>query len=172
MSSVLGLLVSRSIARQSKCSVWRLEGEWWLRNVAEGRTESVSGHSRRMAAAIRRHPVRRRTDPPSCVPEASQPWPRRRRSAPRVNLHELRHTNITAALRAGIPVHVISRRVGHSKVSTTLDTYARHIPSADDMAAETIGRLLSDPVEWAHSGHTEPDSGTEQALTVDNQSNG
>ena len=66
---------------------------------------------------------------------------------PRVKLHELRHTNITAALGAGVPVHVISRRVGHSKVSTTLDTYTRHIPSADDMAAETIGRLLSEPVE-------------------------
>ena len=69
-------------------------------------------------------------------------------------------------------MHVISRRVGHSKVSTTLDTYARHIQSADDMAAETIGRLLSDPVKWAHSGHTEPDMGTEQAPTVDIQSNG
>ena len=74
---------------------------------------------------------------------------------PRVNLHELRHTNITAALRAGIPVHVISRRVGHSKVSTTLDTYARHIPSADDMAAETIGRLLSEPVLDSHRIVTE-----------------
>ena len=72
---------------------------------------------------------------------------------PRVNLHELRHTNITAALRAGLPVHVISRRVGRSKVSTTLDTYARHIPSADDMAAETIGSLLSEPVEWALWAH-------------------
>jgi integrase len=71
---------------------------------------------------------------------------------PRVNLHELRHTNITAALQAGVAVHVVSRRVGHSKVSTTLDTYARHIPSADDLAAETIGHLLEVP-KWSPNGH-------------------
>jgi len=71
---------------------------------------------------------------------------------PRVNLHELRHTNITAALQAGTAVHVVSRRVGHSKVSTTLDTYARHIPSADDLAAETMGRLLEGP-SWSPNGH-------------------
>ena len=71
---------------------------------------------------------------------------------PRVSLHELRHTNITAALQAGTAVHVVSRRVGHSKVSTTLDTYARHIPSADDLAAETIGRLLEGP-SWSPNGH-------------------
>jgi len=28
---------------------------------------------------------------------------------PRVNLHELRHTNITAAFRAEVPVQVVSR---------------------------------------------------------------
>jgi len=71
---------------------------------------------------------------------------------PRVNLHELRHTNITAALQVGTAVHVVSRRVGHSKVSTTLDTYARYIPSADDLAAETIGRLLEGP-SWSPNGH-------------------
>ena len=71
---------------------------------------------------------------------------------PRVSLHELRHTNITAALQAGTAVHVVSRSVGHSKASTTLDTYAQHIPSADDLAAETIGRLLEGP-SWSPNGH-------------------
>lgn len=72
---------------------------------------------------------------------------------PRLTLHELRHTSITAALRAGVPVHAVSRRVGHSKVSTTLDTYARHIPSDDDMAAAAMGRVLTEPVQWSPRGH-------------------
>ena len=71
----------------------------------------------------------------------------------RVVLHELRHTNITAALQAGTAVHVVSRRVGHSKVSTTLDTYARRIPSDDDMAAAAMGRVLTEPVQWSPRGH-------------------
>jgi len=38
--------------------------------------------------------------------------------------HALRHTMVTEALEAGVPVHVVQRMAGHSTVITTLAHYA------------------------------------------------
>ncbi len=38
--------------------------------------------------------------------------------------HWFRHTHATAMLLSGAPLHVVSRRLGHSDVQTTLDLYA------------------------------------------------
>lgn len=46
----------------------------------------------------------------------------------KVNLHALRHGVATARLAAGEDVVRVSRRMGHSRVSTTLDTYAHLVP--------------------------------------------
>lgn len=37
--------------------------------------------------------------------------------------HWMRHTHATALLLAGVPVHVVMRRLGHADVQTTLSTY-------------------------------------------------
>lgn len=58
-------------------------------------------------------------------------------------LHDGRHTAATLALQNGVPIHVVSGRLGHEKVSTTLDVYAAFLPTADRLAADTIGRLLA-----------------------------
>jgi len=36
----------------------------------------------------------------------------------------MRHSHATALLLSGVPVHVVSRRLGHADVQTTLNTYA------------------------------------------------
>ncbi len=38
--------------------------------------------------------------------------------------HWMRHSHATALLMAGVPVHVVSRRLGHADVQTTLELYA------------------------------------------------
>ena len=38
--------------------------------------------------------------------------------------HWFRHTHATALLLSGIPAHVVSRRLGHTDVQTTLNIYA------------------------------------------------
>lgn len=43
---------------------------------------------------------------------------------PRWTPHWFRHTHATALLLSGVPVHVVSRRLGHRDVQTTLNTYA------------------------------------------------
>jgi integrase/recombinase XerD len=37
--------------------------------------------------------------------------------------HWLRHTHAPALLLAGVPLHVVSRRLGHAGVQTTMDLY-------------------------------------------------
>jgi integrase len=53
----------------------------------------------------------------------------------RITVHGLRHTHATLALKARIPVKVVSRRLGHASIRITLDTYAHVIPDDDQEAA-------------------------------------
>jgi Phage integrase family len=64
----------------------------------------------------------------------------------RIKFHGLRHTCATLLLQAGTPVHVVSERLGHSKVQMTLEIYAHVLPDRQREAAETIGALLSGKV--------------------------
>ncbi|MEL6705720.1 MAG: tyrosine-type recombinase/integrase [Bacteroidota bacterium] len=41
-----------------------------------------------------------------------------------ITIHDLRHARATRWLMDGIPVHLVSRLLGHARVATTLDTYA------------------------------------------------
>lgn len=59
------------------------------------------------------------------------------------SVHSLRHTNITLQLMAGVPVVTVSGRAGHSRTSTTTDTYAYYIQSSDRSAAQTINSIFS-----------------------------
>ena len=46
----------------------------------------------------------------------------------RIKFHGLRHTCATLLLQARQPVHVVSERLGHAKVSMTMETYAHVLP--------------------------------------------
>jgi len=57
-----------------------------------------------------------------CVPRAWTP-------------HWLRHSHATALLLSGVPVHVVSRRLGHADVQTTLNLYAHVTEDAEMRSA-------------------------------------
>ena len=59
-----------------------------------------------------------------------------------IRFHDLRHTNVTLMLKANISPKVASARVGHSKVSTTLDIYSHVIREMQDEAAEKLNFYL------------------------------
>ena len=59
-----------------------------------------------------------------------------------ITFHGLRHTSATLALAAGVPVKVVSERLGHSKTSITLDLYSHVVPSLSQDAAARIGAIL------------------------------
>ena len=48
---------------------------------------------------------------------------------PEISPHDLRHTYATLALRSKVPVAVVSKTLGHSRISITLDIYRHVLPS-------------------------------------------
>jgi integrase len=56
--------------------------------------------------------------------------------------HCVRHTMATHLLRSGVPVTVVSRRLGHASVAMTLNVYSHVLEGDDDTAADTMGVLL------------------------------
>ena len=62
----------------------------------------------------------------------------------RIRLHDLRHTHATIAVKAGVPVKVISERLGHESPAFTLKQYAHVIPGMQAEAAGDIAALVAD----------------------------
>lgn len=60
----------------------------------------------------------------------------------RIRLHDLRHTHATITVKAGVPVKVISERLGHESPAFTLKQYAHVIPGMQAEAAAQIGELV------------------------------
>lgn len=52
-----------------------------------------------------------------------------------IRFHDIRHTSVTILINRGIHAKIISERIGHSKIGTTMDVYGHVIRSADVAAA-------------------------------------
>ncbi len=63
----------------------------------------------------------------------------------RIRLHDLRHTHATLALKAGVPVKVISERLGHESPAFTLKQYAHVIPGMQAEAAAQVAAMIDGP---------------------------
>jgi integrase len=61
---------------------------------------------------------------------------------PDMRFHDLRHTAASLMLNHGVPVIVVSRRLGHARASITLDLYGHMIPSLQYEAAEKMDSLV------------------------------
>ena len=59
-----------------------------------------------------------------------------------VRFHDLRHASATYLLRAGVPVQVVSQRLGHTRTSTTTDIYAHVMPGMGREAAEALEQQM------------------------------
>ena len=57
-------------------------------------------------------------------------------------LRDLRHFTATEMLRAGVPLPIVSRRLDHRRISTTLDFYAHVTPARDRFAADLLQSVL------------------------------
>jgi len=64
---------------------------------------------------------------------------------PRIVFHGIRHTHATLALADGANIKVLSERLGHADVRTTLRVYAHAIPSMQEQEADRIQRLFTRP---------------------------
>jgi len=67
-------------------------------------------------------------------------------------------------LNHGIPVIVVSRRLGHARPSITLDIHGHLIPGMQEEAAQMIDELII-PVEFQQLHPTAPDFDPRRAET-------
>ncbi len=59
-----------------------------------------------------------------------------------IKFHGMRHTAATVALKAGVPVKVVSQMLGHRSTDITLNLYMHALPSMQEEGAEKISDLL------------------------------
>ena len=64
-------------------------------------------------------------------------------AVPVIRLHDLRHTHATLLLLAGVPVHVVSERLGHASPVITMQVYAHVLPGSQREAAELFASLVN-----------------------------
>lgn len=61
---------------------------------------------------------------------------------PSIRLHDLRHSNATALIQAGVSPKVVQQRLGHADVNITLNTYTHVLPDMDIAAAEKLDEIM------------------------------
>jgi len=81
----------------------------------------------------------------------SQTFERISRNAglPVIRFHDLRHTHATLLIKEGVPVKVVSERLGHATTAFTIETYQHVLPGMQADAANLFGQLIG-----ASTGHT------------------
>jgi integrase len=71
-----------------------------------------------------------------------------RRQGFKLRFHDLRHTHASQLLEAGVPVKVVSERLGHASASITLDSYSHVLPGMQEVAvAKTDAAFGAAPAE-------------------------
>ena len=70
-------------------------------------------------------------------------WIVNRAGVPMIRLHDLRHTHGTLLIKLGVPVKVVSERLGHGNPTFTIDTYQHVLPGMQAEAARVFERLVA-----------------------------
>ena len=88
--------------------------------------------------------VRQDDETPYKPDSMTQKWERflEESGLPKIRRHDLRHSNATALIQAGVNPRVVQQRLGHSDVSITLNTYTHVLPEMDAAAADKIDAIL------------------------------
>lgn len=61
---------------------------------------------------------------------------------PAIRFHDLRHTNATLLLSAGVHPKVVQERLGHSQISVTMDIYTHVLEGMQREAVDKLGAML------------------------------
>ena len=67
----------------------------------------------------------------------------RREGLKDIRLHDLRHTHASLLLLDNVPMIVVSKRLGHANIQTTIDRYGHLLPTSDPEAAARIAEILN-----------------------------
>lgn len=91
-------------------------------------------------------------------PRTDRPWhgsnflrnvfgPTIKRAGVKCRPYDVRHTTATLLISAGVSVKVVSERLGHEDIQTTLRHYAHVMPGQQAAAASVMGQILIAPRE-------------------------
>ncbi|MDM5188577.1 site-specific integrase [Bacillus sp. DX4.1] len=61
---------------------------------------------------------------------------------PKIRFHDLRHTHATLLIQQNVNVKLISERLGHSDIGTTLNTYSHVLPDMQRSVAEKLDEVF------------------------------
>ena len=61
---------------------------------------------------------------------------------PKIRFHDLRHSHASLMIYQGEPMKLISERLGHSKISTTMDIYGHLLPNMQRDASDKLDATL------------------------------
>jgi integrase len=78
------------------------------------------------------------------IPQMHTAWDRdvRRSGMPNIKLYGARHTHATLLLSLGVPVQIVSERLGHTSVQITMDTYQHVLPHMQEEVASKLNAAL------------------------------
>ncbi len=66
-----------------------------------------------------------------------------RTAVPRIRFHDVRHTHASLLIAAGVPVKVVSERLGHAHPGFTMNTYQHLMPGMSAAAADQFAALVT-----------------------------
>jgi len=59
-----------------------------------------------------------------------------------INIHALRHTAATSLINLGVHPKIISERLGHADIKTTMNIYGHALKQADEIASTKLDDAL------------------------------
>ena len=65
-------------------------------------------------------------------------------------LYGLRHAAASMQIAAGVPIEIISKRLGHRNISVTMDIYGHLLPEANREAARRVDEFLAGVPKVVH----------------------
>ncbi len=139
-------------------------GERYFEQPKTAAGRRVVALSSETVATLRMHRVRQKEQRLQCgpawrdhdlvftVPDGGPVWPDdlthrfnalvKVAGAPRIRLHDLRHTHATLLLKESIHLKIVSERLGHSGIQITADVYSHVTPDMQRQAADSIDSAL------------------------------
>lgn len=66
----------------------------------------------------------------------------KRHDLPPIHPHKFRHTQASLLISEGVDILTVSKRLGHAKVSTTLDIYSHVLAKSDRQASDALDALI------------------------------
>lgn len=105
-----------------------------LEPLVDGRKRNDLVFTNRNGDFVKHQPFYREHWVKHCTKNLAEPRPR---------IHDLRHSHVAWLLASGVGLPVIQARLGHEKITTTIDTYGHLVPDLHVQAADAASRVFA-----------------------------